>query len=406
VGGSLVTGGALELGDEVVLWPGQRQARIRSLQSHERSRERVVPGNRTAANVVGLDRLEVARGVMLGRAGQWRETTLVLGELRTVRSLDEPLTDRGAYHLHFGSGTGAARVRLVEGKQLSGAGAALISLDQPLPMTMGDRFVLRDVGRRAVVAGGRVLDPHPARRTEAARRSLPGLRAAAGGAPDAGAQALLDVRGRDTIATLEADSAGGRPAGGRIVGSEAVSGAEVDRLLEAALSLATEFHEANPLRVGIPKASLASRLGVARPLLERLVAGDGRLEDDGAAIKVRGFAGGWGTEQEGSWEKARGELLSAGAAAPRASQLGLDQELMHALIREERLVRVAEDLVYLPEQLTEIADAIGALPPEFTVAEFRDALAITRRQAVPLLEWLDRTGVTVRDGDRRRLRRP
>ncbi len=80
------------------------------------------------------------------------------------RYLDEPLTNRGAYHLHLGSGAWPVRLRLVEGSELEGSGPAILQLSQPLPLKAGDRFILREVGRRAVVGGGRVLDPHPASR--------------------------------------------------------------------------------------------------------------------------------------------------------------------------------------------------------------------------------------------------
>ena len=89
---------------------------------------------------------------------------------------------------------------------------------------------------------------------------------------------------------------------------------------------------------------------------------------------------------------------------PRASQLGLEPELLHALVRAQQLVRVAEDLVYLPEQVSTIEGQLRLLPPEFTVADFRDLLQITRRHAVPLLEWLDSRGLTTRRGDVRIVR--
>ena len=104
-----------------------------------------------------------------------------------------------------------------------------------------------------------------------------------------------------------------------------------------------------------------------------------------------------------AWDGARA-ALEASLAVPRASQLGLEPELLHALLRAENLIRIAEDLVYLPEQITTIEGKLGQLPEHFTVAHFRDLMGITRRQAVPLLEWLDTRGVTVRHGDFRMVR--
>jgi selenocysteine-specific elongation factor len=97
--------------------------------------------------------------------------------------------------------------------------------------------------------------------------------------------------------------------------------------------------------------------------------------------------------------------LQTNLAVPRASQLGLEADLLHALIRDERLVRVGDDLVFLPEQISAVASALDRFEDEFTVAEFRDLLEITRRQAVPLLEWFDKQGITLRRGDTRVVRR-
>ncbi len=401
-----LTGGSLAVGDQVAVWPGERPARIRSLESHERSLDAVPPGTRTAANLAGLDRAEVVRGAMVGRPGEWRETTRAVVEVRTVRALPEPLTSRGAYHLHFGSGTWPARLRLLEGDSLDGRGAAMVSTTQPLPMAVGDRFILRDVGRRAVVAGGRVLDPAPAGRAGAARRAIPLLRAALDGGPDARAQALLDAHGSASRAALGAITAGGRPASGLFVDDDALAPATVARLVAQAEEEVAAFHEANPLRPGMPKASLASRLGVTRAQVEALVGEAGGLADGGATVRAAGFAGGWGAAEDEAWAAARVALEEAGSAAPRSSQLGLGDEVLHALLRDERLVKVGDDLVYLPEQLDAIARRMAELADGFTVAEFRDLLGVTRRQAVPLLEWFDAAGVTARAGDGRTLRRP
>ncbi len=394
-----LTGGVLRVGDQVEVWPGARLARVRSIQSHERARDELGPGNRAALNLVGLDRRAVVRGAMVGLSGQWRETRRLLVELRTVRTLDGQLTSRGAYHVHLGAGAWPGRMRILED------GAALVSLDEPLPVAAGDRFIVRDVGRRAVVAGGVVLDPAPGRRAAALRAGLAGLRSAVAGSPDERADALLAVRGRAPLADLRADSGGGAPAGAVVVDGEAFAAHHVARLAEAAAGETAAFHDANPLRPGIPMASLASRLGVSQAQAAAIVVESSAVEETAGTVRHRDFAGGWGPDQQRAWEAARAELESAATAAPRASQLGLDPELLHALLREKRLVRIADDLVYLPEQLTAIVAQVGAMADGFTVAEFRDALGVSRRQAVPLLEWLDRTGVTARDGDVRRVRR-
>jgi selenocysteine-specific elongation factor len=403
VTGTLV-GGALAAGDTVMVYPEGRTARIRSLQSHERSEPVVGPGRRTAANLVGLERAEVARGAMVARPGQWRVTARALVALRAVRSLDDPLGSRGAYHLHFGSGAWPVRLRTL-GEPRSEVGPALLSLQDPLPMAMGDRFVLRDVGRRRVVGGGRILDPHPADRGPDLLRSYELLEGRLDDPPDSRAAALVALRGRAGIDDLAADSAGGVPREALLTDGEAFDGAAVGRITEEARDRITAYQTANPLRPGHPKASLATHLGVSVLQLEELLA-PSDLVDDGAAVRTGDFAPGWGASEEAAWAAARRLLTAEGLAIPRTSHLGLDQEVLHTLVREGSLIRIDDDLTYLPEQVEQILDQVGALGDGFTVADFRDALGITRRHAVPLLEWLDRTGVTVRRGDTRSVRRP
>ncbi len=400
-----LTGGTLRVGDHVEVWPGGRPARIRSLQSHERSRDEVGPGNRAAVNLVGLDRREVARGALVGSPGQWRETRRALVELRTVRGLSEPLSNRGAYHFHVGSGAWPGRMRILDGNELAGAGAALASFGTPLPLAAGDRLVVRDVGRRAVVAGGVVLDPMPPARSAQVRRSLEALRAAADGDPDARAAALLAGRGRAAVADLAAHSGGGSLGDATVVDGKAFSVAELDRLASRAVAESGDFHEANPLRPGIPAASLASRLGLTLAQLAAVVEREPGIVQEGGALRLAGFTGGFGRAEQAAWDAARAALEEAGPAAPRASQLGLGSELLHALLRDGELVRVADDLVYLPADLDDIAATVAELADGFTVADFRDLLGVSRRQAVPLLEWLDKAGVTARSGDTRTVRR-
>jgi selenocysteine-specific elongation factor len=406
--GTVVTGtlldGPLAAGDQLEIWPGRLRGRVRGLQSHEKDHLRVTPHNRVAVNLVGLERTEVARGAMLGRPDDWYPTETVLVQIDTARYLEEPLTNRGAYHLHLGSGAWPVRLRLVETEELVGSGPAILQLSQPLPLKVGDRFILREVGRRAVVGGGRVLDPHPAARISDLRPTVETLRTAAASSPDQKASSLLEVRGRDSLARLSADSGGGAPMGAVIAGPLALSEESASWLSTEALHTVTVFHRDNPLRPGIPKASLASRLEIDPAVVEALVATSRTLRDDGATVAVEGFGGSLTSSQEAAWESLRATLVASGFAVPRTKDLGIDKELLHALVRQDRVVRIGEDLIYLPEQIDEIIQRLDSLPQPFTVADFRDAFGFSRKYAVPLLEYLDARRVTMRSGDTRSLR--
>jgi selenocysteine-specific elongation factor len=180
------------------------------------------------------------------------------------------------------------------------------------------------------------------------------------------------------------------------------SSAERDDIRARAGELVTRYHAANPLRPGMPLASLAEQLGLTPDELSGLV--EGALVVDGSIVRDAGFAGTLDPDQRATLQRARQTLLAAGLAVPRASQLDVDVELRHALERSGDLVRIDDDLVYLPEQVAEIEAVARAMDGDFTVSQFRDACGMSRRQAVPVLEWLDRRGVTERSGDVRRVR--
>lgn len=406
--GTVVTGtlldGALAAGDQLEIWPGRLRSRVRGLQSHEQDHAQVTPHNRVAVNLVGLERAQVARGAMLGRPDDWHPTATVLVQITTARYLDEPLTNRGAYHLHLGSGAWPVRLRLVQASELEDSGPAILQLSQPLALKIGDRFILREVGRRAVVGGGRVLDPHPMARISDVRPTVEILRDVVASPADEQATALLGVRGRDSLERLSADSGGGIPIGAIIAGPLALSERSATGLSAEAAKKVTAFHHDNPLRPGIPKASLASLLEVDPAVVDALVDASGELRDDGATVAVEGFGGTLTSTQEAAWEKLRATLLASGLAVPRIKELGIDKELLHSLVRQDRVVKIGDELIYLPEQIGQISQRLEELPNQFTVADFRDAFGFSRKYAVPLLEYLDRRRVTMRDGDFRSVR--
>lgn len=399
VTGTLV-GGTISVDDVLMLYPDEREVRVRGLHNHDRPMPSITPGNRAAVNLAGVGRDEVARGAMLGLPGRWRSSDRIVVDLRLVRSPSGPLRDRGSFHVHIGSGSHPARLSLVDDPP----GAALLRLATPVPVAAGQHVVLREVGRRAVVAGGVVLDPRPPPRRRQVIESLPRLRTAA--TPDERADALLATRRSATLGELAADSGGGTPDPALMAGDLATTGDEARRIESAAVDRLDRYHRENPLRPGMPLPTLATSLRLPAPLLEAVVTWSDRLARNGAVVHLVGFGGGLDESSDAAWQPVRKTLEAAGAAPPRRGELGLDEELIHALLRRGDLVAVSEDLLYLPETIAGLTESLKALPEEFSVADFRDALEISRKHAIPLLEWMDRAGVTRRSGDLRRLLPP
>lgn len=395
--GTVVTGtlteGPLRVADEIELLPAKRQGRVRGLQSHETVIERAMPGTRVAVNLAGIERSDAVRGAMLGLPGQWDLSARFTASVRTARYVDQ-LTPKGAFQVHLGSGAHPAVINRIED------GLALLQLSDPLPIRTGDRFIVRESGRRQVVAGGVVLDPSPGRLGRAMKSA--GLIDPKAGRDDI-AGTLLEIRGVEDVDRLAAHSGGGLPHDAIIVGGVAVTQARFDGLRADAERLVAEHHENHPLRHGMPLATLATGLGTTSDLVSRMVEESSDLERIGPVVTSTRHRPSLDSEAEGAWARAEG-ILRQGLAVPSANDLGIDRELLHRMVRDGRVVRVSDDLVYLPEQIDQIKRHLVAMDSPFTVARFRDQSGLSRKYVVPILEWADREGLTIRQGDERRLR--
>lgn len=398
--GTVVTGtlldGDVTVGDRLQLWPADRAVRVRSVQTHERDVQTTGPQRRVALNLSGIDRDDATRGSMVGIESQWESSNRFHVSIKPARYVDE-IADRGAYHIHFGSGSWPGKIRMVDDLH------AVITIDTPLPVKLGDRFIVRDTGRRLVVGGGRILDPAPPQK---AREILPNgrrLTPVVDAPPDDQADVLLSIRESAATSTLAAHTGGGTARSGVLAGSMAISMAALDRTRIEVRQLLVDFHRSNPLRPGMPIASLPNAVDLPIDAVEVAIETDPDLVREGALVRLSQFEVDR-TDREHEWAAARTALREAGLAVPRTSELDIDRELLHALVRDGELVRISEAFVFLPTQIDEIVAQLRHLPDGFTVSEFKDCTGLSRKYAVPFLEWTDRSGMTIRTGDTRRLR--
>ncbi|MEN8114268.1 MAG: selenocysteine-specific translation elongation factor [Actinomycetota bacterium] len=399
--GTVATGtlvdGAVAVGDRLSGFPGG-DVRVRGIQSHEASRESLGPGARAALNVAGADRGILERGTLLAAPNSIGLTERFLALVRIPPRSQIAINDRGDYHVHVGTATVPARIRiLTDAPTIS----AIVTARASIPLALGDRFILRDTGRQRVVAGGVVLDPAPSRRPSADDVAL--LSAAVAATGEEQADALVTVHGEIDADRVRRSTGGAAPARAVAAGHRFFSTERFAQHVRDLADAVEDHHEHHPLRAGLPKSEAASRLGTPPEVIEALVSAQPDLVEDGPVVRRNDFAVTLGPDELEAWKAAR-LLLSEQLAVPRASDLGLPDEVLHALIRSGDLVRTGDDLVLLAEQVTAITDVLPDLPDGFTVAQFRDHFDLTRRQAVPLLEWLDAAGWTRRRGDGRSVR--
>ncbi len=395
--GTVVTGtlvdGALSVEQRVLVYPGGTSTRVRAIQSHETSLEEVEPGRRVALNLAGVDREEVQRGEMIGIAGQWEATDRFLASITFARYV-EKVDRRGAYQLHIGSGVHSMEFIGLED------GMAVIRSSDSFVTTWGDRFIVRDTGRKLVVAGGQVLDPSPGS-TRAALRS--GIDLAACISADEVAEVILALRGSDTAERLSAHTLGGVPSSGRAIGETVFSDGEINKLTVSTHELVRAEHDQYLLRVGLPLATLANTLGVDVSVAEAIVDQETDLERRGPDVAAAGREVELDPASQAAWIATK-EVLSAGLDVPSVGDLALDAEILHLKVRNGEVTSVSADLVFLPFQIDQLKVILDAMKDDFTVADFRDATELSRKYVVPILEWADKEGLTVRRGDTRRVR--
>ncbi len=397
--GTVVTGtlgaGALRIGDRLTLTADASQLRVRGLQTLQENKDAVSAVARVAVNVHGAAAKSLSRGDALLAPGRWLAADVIDVRLRGAPSADLPrqLT------LHAGSAAVPVTVRPL------GQDTARLSLARPLPLRIGDTALLRDPGQHRVPAGVTVLDVRPPRLT---RRGAAAARArelaAMTGTPDGG-----DELRRRGLIRREELLAMGVPDPVEPVTADWLADPDHWAELGRRLATAVETHAAaHPMDPGMPVEAARRALGLPdRRLVEALIATgekpllrqrDGRLYGSAARPELPPHV-------RAAVDAVRRELARAPFRAPEAdrlAELGLTPKLLAAATAAGAVLKITDGVVLLPEADARAAEVLARLDQPFTVSEARRALDTTRRTALPLLEYLDKRGWTVRVDDTRR----
>jgi len=397
--GTVVTGtlaaGRLRVGDELELASTAGTVRVRSLQALGAAVSEVDAVARVAVNLRGVQRAELRRGDALLTPQRFRPTDTV-----DVRLAGDPADSlpRTAM-LHLGSAAVAVAVRPL------GADTVRLRLAEPLPLRIGDRGLLRDPGAHRVLGAAVVLDvavPALGRRGAAAARSvaLDGL----DGWPDEASE----LRRRGVVRRADL-----LRMGVRVTATPVHDDWLVDERLLAALGtrlreLVADWRRDRPLEPGPPLDAVRRALRLPDRSLVHALVGPPLAVESGRVV-VAGHREELPPAVAEAVTAVRADLAARPFAAPSAERLaalGLGPKELGAAVRAGALVRIADGVVLVPDSLTAAARVLATLTEPFTLSEARQALDTTRRVAVPLLQLLDRTGVTRRlPDDRRTVRR-
>jgi selenocysteine-specific elongation factor len=437
--GSVVTGtlvsGSVGAGDEVELFPGGDRLRVRGVQSGGKEVERATPGQRTAVNLAGIEHTRLARGMVLATPGKFRKTRRIDTRLELLGSARK-MNQGARVHFHAGTAATIAEVFFHGQKQVPPGGSALanLKLQDELLVLPGDRFILRQFSPVVTIGGGTVLDPlarRPALRDTGrvgyletlergnheeilaamTERAILGL----GYEEMVARTAWTDREIRDAGRKLEA------AARAKIVSSEPlvlVSERVFSEVRGKILEKVEKFQKENPLLPGMLREDLRSSLGrrvrpeTFRAALEELAA-QGKLAVPGEHVKKAGSEITLQPEEAKAKEQIEAAFAAAGLEVPSVREvlgkLAIEarraERLLQILLREKNLVRVSPELIFHPQALGQLRERLAGYKKSkgdrISVPAFKELTGITRKYAIPLLEYLDRERVTRRAGDER-----
>jgi selenocysteine-specific elongation factor len=430
--GTVVTGtlvsGSVSKEQEVELYPSGRRLRVRGVQVYGEPATQALAGQRTALNLADIEPADLARGMVLASPGTFRTVTQVDCALDLLPSA-KPLKHRAPVHFHAGTAEIEAQVRLLESTAPLQPGQrawARIVLREPALLLPGDRFIIRMFSPVVTIGGGVVADTG-ARRYRKTDRIAERLRTLAE-APVAERIALLvgeskygmglpDLIARTDLSARQIAAASDRGGEASILYFAQPQPWFVDRAWfrsarEKLLRVLREFHQKNPLLPGIPKQDLRGRELPDSPpfLIDAILGQEKQIAVEGENVRVASHKLVLQQDEEQARAAIERAFEQAGLAVPALPDVlaksGVEaaraRSLLQILLREKRLIRISDDLVFHRSAMETLKAMLAThKAAHFNVGAFKDWTGISRKYAIPLLEYLDRERVTRREGDER-----
>jgi selenocysteine-specific elongation factor len=429
--GTVVTGtlisGSIRKEEEMEVFPHGQRVRVRGLQVHGQSADHALAGQRTALNLASVTRSDLSRGMILAPLETFRPTSRVEVKLSLLSSV-KPLKDRARVHLHAYTSETIATVVLYGKKRIAPGEDAFAQLrltESTLPLP-GDRFIIRQFSPLVTMGGGVVLDATPLPRQPAHEAFLKVM--------DSGdAQTILRVRIARrqheglSLSQLIAETGWTKQViethlaqpirQGQVLrlGDLVVHTPAIEGLKLFIANVVADFHKTHPLVRGMGKEELREQVQASTTIFTAvidLLVHEKKLEIDGDLVHLPGRGVVMKDEEAQSKEIIEMAFVSAGLKVPALKDVlgGLKvdktraQKIVTLLLRDKILIKISEDLVFHRVALDDLRRRMLAekeKSPKIDIARFKDLTGVTRKYAIPLLEYLDREHVTKRVGDER-----
>ncbi|BCS87746.1 selenocysteine-specific translation elongation factor [Pseudodesulfovibrio sediminis] len=441
--GTVVTGtmisGSISVGDDVVLYPGGVNSKVRGLQSHGETVETAQAGRRTAINLHGLEVDDIKRGDVVARPDLLFPSRVWDIELTVLKSSHLPLKHRREIHFHHGARVVLARMYLLDRDELKPGETAVCQarFAEPLAGVYGDRIILRSFSPLRAFAGGRILCPigHEVKRFS---DTVEQVKLLADDTPEAVAAAQLELAGKNglTFAQLltmtNLESKGLEKTLGLLGGQQKAvlfdkeerryaGGELVQRLSDDLLEYLAAFHKKDSMKPGVQRGEMASSWGRELPVklfhfvVERLIK-KGDIVADQEMVKLKGHKVSLASDQT----KVRDAILTAyvagGSTPPNLKNvlepLGMDFKQASGVLKllqdQGEIKRIKDDLYYHTTVLAELQAKVVAFfadNQEMSAPNFKELTGLSRKYLIPILEYFDKEKLTVRVGDVRHLRK-
>ena len=423
--GAVVTGtlisGSVRLEQEVDLFPSGRRVRVRGIQVHGESAPQATAGQRTALNLAGVEVSELARGMLLAESGRFRTTTQIDCAFDLLPSA-KALKHRAPVHFHAGTAEVEAEVRRLKGTEPLAPGTRdyiRLLLSEPLALVPGDRFIVRMFSPVVTIGGGVVLDVAAPKRGGAERlrileKASPSEKIALLAAESRYGIGMPDLVARTGWLEADVEKAAATPQLIVLTSPHfwVLDSQWAAQQLEAIHEQLKQFHRRNPLLAGVSKEELRSKLMPGAPawLLDALLARAKTLALEGETVRLASHRIAFKQDEEQAAQKIENAFLTAGLAVPGLQEVlaksGVEpsraRTLLQMLLKDKRLVRVSDELVFHSTAMQSLRDMLARKKGQrFAVPEFKEWTGVSRKYAIPLLEFLDRERITRREGDAR-----
>lgn len=440
--GSVVTGtlsdGRFSVGDEIQILPSGLKGRIRGLQTHRKKEESAEPGSRTAINISGINTESIKRGEVVTLADQYQATRRVDAHFRLLKDSSTSLKHGHETKIFIGASESIATLRLLGVEELNPGEEAWVQLElrDPVVAVRGDRYILRRPSPSETLGGGVIIDPQPkGRHKRFDKNILKSFESLLQGSPaDILFEAALGLHAasiKEVVTKSHLESENAQSAleellhSGRLILLEEAESKINSNALVIALphwneiknrveNILNAYHSQFPLRRGISREELKSKLKLS-PRIYNLVITQ--------LVKTRTVS------EYGNWvANARHEILFTEAEQARVQalmrkfeinpftppgikecQLEAGEEIVNALIEIKTLIAISSDIIFRANDYIKLVDELRVILKQkelITLAEVRDHFHTTRKYAQALLEHLDSIGITIRDGDARKLKNP